>query len=891
MDTKRFKLVNSVSMVFRDDSTLFLELGEAASIDASSPATRVAMLDAPKWFQRIENESESAGGNLSNSDYGSLPNLTSDLEQSLYLPPGGALLHSTNLCAAEQEEEGQVDEERDVEYRTSLSRPQDDYLVIEDTNAEGNNQQVDLDPSDPLVSSLPLLPPVLCDVVAGKTSEEILSTFQRVHDNHFDALMIQLVQSLGLSLTWIGVIKPLVIETCQQVRTNLLPDDVMDINHYIKVKKIPGGKMADSAYIYGVVCSKNVTHKKMRTSLDNPTIMLLRCAFEFQRKENQFSALDTLQLQEHEYLKNVVAKIKKFHPSIILVQKSVSRIALDMLHDLGVVVAVNVKPMVMNKVARSTNATLLHSLDQLSFDVRLGTCGQFYIRSFALPDGCKKTLMYFDRCDPASGCVITLRGGELRELKKVKKVAQFALHMAYNSFLESSFLADGFAWPLDCEPKPIQASTVGYHSTPSTPEWPLYAVEVPANDRAPAHLQDLNDKLTTLVEAGSTHDLAALPDDDQATTAAAAVSRSDDDVELKRDLYHHIDSGLSPEDQFRSALDSLILSISPNTGFSVPYLLTQRGTEADLTQYLHSTKYWSNRFKPHGGGGCQEGDDRDPKVLGASPDVEARCSPLATSRDQPSPSTTTTTTAMTCASPCHGGSRRGYRSVSEHPFTSSIFVTKAGSSDMKAVLADYRARAGPFCEDGSFFFPSARKSSDYRLQVSNLFAKYRQFEAKAAATGGRGFQAPPLSPSSPSTTMMVTAVGPDPQTGQSGEDGGIVYERDCEWGMLESLRVEDSTLVLPRSCEVAASTEVVPAEVVPWPVGNVQKGRRSVEPLAMKMEFASLGDIDGNSSAGKQAEGRREGEGKEEEERGEEETTGEQLVLKRKSFQVRGVCV
>lgn len=147
------------------------------------------------------------------------------------------------------------------------------------------------------------------------------------------------------------------------MRTNLLSGDVMDIKKYVKVKKyIPDGVKAGSSFIYGVVFSKNVTHKRMRTNIENPTIMLV---FEFQRDENELSALDTLQMQEHEYLKDVVAKIKKFQPSIILVQKSVSRIVLDMLHDIGVVVVVNVKPVVMSKVARSTNATLLHSVDQL----------------------------------------------------------------------------------------------------------------------------------------------------------------------------------------------------------------------------------------------------------------------------------------------------------------------------------------------------------------------------------------------------------------------------------------------------------------------------------------------------------------------------------------------
>ena len=876
VDTKRLKLINSVDMVFRDDYTLFLELGEAASIDSSSPANPVVMPDAPKWFQRIDNEPQT-------TPYGSTPNLASDLEQSVFLP---GLLQSTILSTTDQ----------DVEYRTNLSQPQDNYLVIEDSPTANSQQQgsgggalssgetsgtanvssstADWEGGGAQLSSVPSSP-VLCDFVAGKSPEEILSTFQRIHDNHFDALMIQMVRSLGLSLTWIGVIKPLVIETCQQVRTNLLPDDVMDINQYIKVKKIPGGKMADSAYIYGVVYSKNVTHKKMRTSIDSPTIMLLRCAFEFQRKENQFSSLDTLQLQEYEYLKNVVAKIKKFRPSIILVQKSVSRIALDMLHELGIVVAVNVKPVVMTKVARSTNATLLHSLDQLSFNVRLGTCGQFYVRSYSLPDGCKKTLMYFDQCDPASGCVITLRGGELRELKKVKRVARFALHMAYNSFLESSFLADGFSWPLDTEPKPVQPSTLGYCSTPSTPEWPLYPVRVPSSPdpSAPVHPQDLNNRLSTLVEMGSTRgDMGedassgvvplALPFSKGRDVGGEGVGGADTGGLVLRTgegvKGGCIDPSHSPEVQFQSAMEGLILSISPNTHFTVPYVLTQKGRGADVSKYLCSTTYWSNRFSP--GIGTGSGNGTTGSVHG---------------EDRAPPPTSTM-----CPIPCHDGQHR-YRSVSEHPFTGSIFLSRAGSSDMKAVLADFRARAGLFCEDQSFFFPSAHRTSDYKQQVTSAFAKYRHFEAQAA--DGRGPQALPLDPSLPPVTA-----GLDPRTGQSGEEGNVVCEQESNWTIVEPMQVKPDAVISSKLGEFA--TQVVPRPISDPPRGKSQRlvesvPTRTVEPLAMKMEYASLGDIDGSSAGGKSVETKREGTGDEGEKEG--EGTGEQLAPNRKLVKVR----
>ena len=341
--------------------------------------------------------------------------------------------------------------------------------------------------------------------VSGKDShQKAEGQFSEDHDYHFDVLMIQLIKSFGLSLSWLNVVKPLIKEAARNVKTNVTQEDMMDINHYVKVKKILGGRQSNSNLIYGVVCTKNVTHKKMETSVKNPTILLLKCAFEFQRRENTLSYFDTLQLQEEQYLKNVVAKVKAFKPSIILVQKSMSRLALEMLYELGIIVAVNVKQSVMNRVARCTEGVILTSLDQLFFDVRLGRCGHFYIRNYTLPGGIKKTLMHFDQCERKYGCVITLQGAANRELKKVKKITQFGLHIAHNSNLEIAFLIDEFAWPKSgvTEPKLLPSSD-DYSPTPSTPEWPLYpSLAYPLGTLSTSELTERINQLGLSLEEG-----------------------------------------------------------------------------------------------------------------------------------------------------------------------------------------------------------------------------------------------------------------------------------------------------------------------------------------------------------------------------------------------------
>lgn len=405
----------------------------------------------------------------------------------------------------EKSESSQVDEESNSSPSSSAPIPSNVHTLKSPSSNDALSESrspapgFDVIGTDEIIKALPIsrvtglesASEAAKEISTRDTRLKAESQFSEDHDYHFDALMIQLIKSFGLSLSWLLVVKPLVMEAARNVKTSVFPDDVMDINHYVKVKKIPGGRQSNSNLVYGVVCTKNVTHKKMETSVKNPTILLLKCAFEFQRRENTLSYFDTLQLQEEQYLKNVVAKVKAFKPDVILVQKSMSRLAMEMLYELGIVVVVNVKQSIMNRVARCTEGTILSSLDQLFFDVRLGKCGHFYIRNYTLPGGIKKTLMYFDLCEHQYGCVITLQGASNRELKKVKKVTQFGLHIAHNSNLEMAFLVDEFAWPRSgiAETPKLLPSDDDYSPTPSTPEWPLYpSVAYPLDALSPTEL-------------------------------------------------------------------------------------------------------------------------------------------------------------------------------------------------------------------------------------------------------------------------------------------------------------------------------------------------------------------------------------------------------------------
>uniref|UniRef100_A0A8C8SZ73 1-phosphatidylinositol 3-phosphate 5-kinase n=1 Tax=Pelusios castaneus TaxID=367368 RepID=A0A8C8SZ73_9SAUR len=267
--------------------------------------------------------------------------------------------------------------------------------------------------------------------------------------NHMMALLHQLLDNESLSLSWRDIIVPVVCQVVQTVRPDVKNrDDDMDIRQFVHIKKIPGGKKFDSVVVNGFVCTKNVAHKKMNTYIKNPKILLLKCSIEYlYREETKFTCIDPIVLQEREFLKNYVQRIVDVRPTLVLVEKTVSRIAQDMLLEHGITLVINVKPQVLDRISRMTQGDLVMSMDQLLTKPHLGTCHKFYMQVFQLPNDQTKTLMFFDGCPPQLGCTIKLRGAAEYELTRVKEILIFMVCVAYHSQLEISFLMDEFAMP------------------------------------------------------------------------------------------------------------------------------------------------------------------------------------------------------------------------------------------------------------------------------------------------------------------------------------------------------------------------------------------------------------------------------------------------------------
>ncbi|KAJ8560901.1 hypothetical protein K7X08_027091 [Anisodus acutangulus] len=289
-----------------------------------------------------------------------------------------------------------------------------------------------------------------------RSNEEQKKVVKNVVDGHFRALVSQLMQVEKLAIdeedekeSWVEIITSLSWEAATLLKPDTSKGGGMDPGGYVKVKYVASGRRSDSVVVKGVVCKKNVAHRRMTSKIEKPRILILGGALEYQRVCNHLSSFDTLLQQEMDHLKMAVAKIDIHQPDVLLVEKSVSRYAQEYLLAKDISLVLNIKRTLLERIARCTGSQIVPSIDHFS-SKKLGYCDMFHVEKFFEEHGTAgqsgkklvKTLMYFEGCPKPLGCTVLLRGANGDELKKVKRVFQYSIFAAYHLALETSFLAD-----------------------------------------------------------------------------------------------------------------------------------------------------------------------------------------------------------------------------------------------------------------------------------------------------------------------------------------------------------------------------------------------------------------------------------------------------------------
>ncbi|KAJ0987212.1 hypothetical protein J5N97_005568 [Dioscorea zingiberensis] len=276
---------------------------------------------------------------------------------------------------------------------------------------------------------------------------------------HFTALVCQLLKAEGIhfdnessGMGWLEIVSSLAWQAAHFVKPDTSNGGSMDPGNYVKVKCLASGSPGDSCLIKGVVCTKNIRHKRMISQHKNPRILILGGSLEYQKVQNKLASINAVLEQEISHIKMAVAKIEARRPNILLVEKSVSSYAQEYLLMKGISLVLNVKRSLLERISRCTGAEVAPSIDDIT-SARLGQCEIFRIAKVfeECPQGNQlnklnkrsmKTLMFFEGCPRRLGCTVLLKGASRDELKRLKHVVQYASFAAYHLSLETSFLVD-----------------------------------------------------------------------------------------------------------------------------------------------------------------------------------------------------------------------------------------------------------------------------------------------------------------------------------------------------------------------------------------------------------------------------------------------------------------
>ena len=421
---------------------------------------------------------------------------------------------------------------------------------------------------------------------------------------HVKKLFRQLLQDAMIPnpASWERVLIPILDKCADDVDPDIRNGDDMDIRHWVKLKRIPGGKPGDTAYVHGVVFTKNLALKSMPRKIRNPRIVIITFPLEYQRHpEQHFMSLQPVIEQEKEYLRMVVNRILNLEPHVLLVEKSVAGLALQYLSEANVAVAYNVKPSVLEAVARIVDMPVISSMDMLSLGARVGVSESFEVKTFVNNEirGKKKTYIFISGCPKDRGCTVALRGASTEVLSRMKRITEFMIYVVYNLKLESCLMRDEFVQiPTGAEltAPPISSSPTSSSSRQHTDDGLLPAADGSTNPPSsrPAILitrQSAEAEIILQANGGAVGTVDSEPSCAEVATQPCPEPESEPKPISMHESHSHAQvPDDTPIPTFHQdtmvKYETRVLSTSPFVKFKQPYLLMRAREQERRAIYL-----------------------------------------------------------------------------------------------------------------------------------------------------------------------------------------------------------------------------------------------------------------------------------------------------------------
>jgi len=279
---------------------------------------------------------------------------------------------------------------------------------------------------------------------------------RRMNQTLSDKMYLLMDRVLAQSLKdnkWFERLAPIVKDAIELVQPSTMNNDNLNITYYIKIKKVLYQDASLTKLVKGLVIRKNIVHKKMESTIEHPKILVIKGNLEPPRTDDS-PIMDMSSISREEmFLEEIIKKIAKLGPNIVVVEGSVNRFAQEKLLANKLTLVMKIREKQLKKILRFTNAKLVEDLSRFDLvdEKYLGTCENFTVMNYnnkkyyelnrgtAQPvvwESFDPSIMYFDGNNPEVGVTIVISGPNEEELKQIKKSLQAAIIISRNLVIE-----------------------------------------------------------------------------------------------------------------------------------------------------------------------------------------------------------------------------------------------------------------------------------------------------------------------------------------------------------------------------------------------------------------------------------------------------------------------
>ena len=210
----------------------------------------------------------------------------------------------------------------------------------------------------------------------------------------------------------------------------------------IQVEKRVGESTDKSELVEGIVIDKERLHQSMPGKIVEAQVALLDVALEIKNTEidAKIQITDPMQLnsfldQEERTLREMVRKVKDSGAKVLFCQKGIDDLAQHFLAKEGILAARRVKKSDMEKLARSTGATIVNSWKELS-NKDVGQAGLVHEEKVG-----DEKMIFVEQCRNPRAITILVRGGTEHVAEEIKRAVTDALGDLAASLREGKIVA------------------------------------------------------------------------------------------------------------------------------------------------------------------------------------------------------------------------------------------------------------------------------------------------------------------------------------------------------------------------------------------------------------------------------------------------------------------